>query len=106
MTMAGILRRRFASTIVPNDGVRPPKNRFEHSSTRCAPPSSASSASSSDPQQISRSTGGDYREGQRAQDKGQRAKVKGQRAGTFWRSSTLILMSRYIGLALLVLSIA
>src|SRR5512140_3994875 len=56
MTMAGMRNRRLASAIVPNEGVSPPKNRLEQSSTRSAPPASASRASSRDPQQISSST--------------------------------------------------
>src|SRR6516162_2181986 len=53
MTIIGILSRAFASMTVPSEGVRPPRNSAEQSSTRSAPPRSASSASSREPQQIS-----------------------------------------------------
>src|SRR5262245_1113756 len=56
MAMTGIARRAFASWIVPSDGVSPPRNSAEHSSTRSAPPCAAPIASSIDPQQISRRT--------------------------------------------------
>jgi hypothetical protein len=46
----------FASITEPIDGVRPPKNRDEHNSTRSAPPRSASMASSSEPQHASSRT--------------------------------------------------
>src|SRR6516162_280312 len=53
MTIIGILSRAFASMTGPSEGVRPPRNSAEQSSTRSAPPRSASSASSREPQQIS-----------------------------------------------------
>src|SRR5580692_4967081 len=56
ITMTGIFTRRFASSIVPSEGVNPPRKSAEQSSTRSAPPFSASIASSIPPQQISSRT--------------------------------------------------
>src|SRR4030042_5016630 len=53
MTITGIFNRFLVSIIVPSDGVKPPRKSEEFNSIRSAPPLSASTASSTEPQQTS-----------------------------------------------------